>query len=209
MRPGIVHVAEEMDGSYWSGRFSAFHDLGNRMGDSTGEAMELEDALAWARERADRIVLRIGDEHVPVEAAQPVVRRRIERERWRDRTDADRPIAWTVTATLVVPYEVARADADALVAPLAAAADDWDAEPFDGLAADQRRARRTAKGGEAGWFSYNEPAYRLRWTREAPTCAAALAQVAVEPPAGWKLRLEAEPREPPRSGAGRAPRPPR
>jgi hypothetical protein len=206
MRRGIVHVSEELEGSYWSGYFTAFHDLGNRVGDSTDEALELEQALAWARERADRIMLRIGDEYVPVEAAKPVVRRRIESERWRDRTDADPPIAWTVTATLVVPYEVARGVADALLAPLAAAADEWDAEPFDGLEADLEAARRA---GRSGWFSYHEPAYRLRWTREAPTRAAAIAQVHVESPAGWKLRVEAEPREPPRSGAGRAPRSPR
>jgi hypothetical protein len=121
------------------------------------EGLTLEEASAWARERAERVILRLGDgDYVSADAwvGPPPVRRWPAGQEWKARTDADPPIDWVVTATVTAPHGISRVDADALVAPLAATAADWDAELFDEWDADHERARRRARGRENyGWFS--------------------------------------------------------
>jgi hypothetical protein len=122
-RPGIVYIAEDEEAviagddsdHFLTGRFYGHLDKGNRISDEF-EDRSLEDALAWARERADRIVVRagygpayaIGFESEsrlpwPREGIGQPVRRRTPDEEWKDRTDADPDATWQATLGLVPP----------------------------------------------------------------------------------------------------------
>jgi hypothetical protein len=116
-RSGIVYVGEEMDAAFWTGRFSvhwesgAEHEMGPR-------AVSLEEALAWARARADVVLVRPGDDgyysagpkradEFPVWTSreQPPTRRRVAQLAYMDRTEDDEPIDWEceISATVQRP----------------------------------------------------------------------------------------------------------
>lgn len=206
MRKGIVWLTEDEDEGFLEGTFSGFHDLDPRLGEECF-GLPLPEALAWARERADQVCVELGDHRRFSAGAKPLpdfpawppddlpepVRRRPPGQEWRDRTEADAPIDWTVTAW------IARADGrlgedDELIRALAerAGAVRWDRKGLDGVLADMPQAR----GDEAvGWFSYHRPAYRLVFTAGAPTAdqAQALVSGRLDLPAGWVAELETAP----------------
>ena len=65
MRPGVVFIGEDeetVDGDrFLTGRFSGYLDKGNRRWDAFHD-LSLDEAVAWARERADRIVVHFAYE---------------------------------------------------------------------------------------------------------------------------------------------------
>ena len=122
-RAGTVFIAEQEDavftGSqhdhYFTGRFGGYLDKGDRVWDSF-DGLALEEALAWARARADRIVVRVGhglryaigfapDSALPwpADGLEPPARRRTPDEAWKDRTDADPDATWQATIALAPP----------------------------------------------------------------------------------------------------------
>ena len=192
MGKGAVWMSEDLEGGCLLGTFSGVHDTGGARPRAEFSDLPIEEALAWARARADRVCVEIVSTRYSA-GARPLddypawpppdlpalVRRRPPGEEWRDRTDEDAPIAWAVVAWVErtdgsIPR---RADWDPAIAALAAraGADGWDTEELDASIAAMERALRRAKPGEAvGWFSYGHAAYRLRFTVEAPTRARAL-----------------------------------
>jgi hypothetical protein len=209
-RRAFLAEVEEHDGPerWLTGRFRCAAD------DELGPELALEEALAWARSRARRIQLRLGEGEPysagsdpvpglpawPPDDLPPLVRRRPSDERWRDRTDADPPIAWRVEATLRPPGDAVpeREAVRTVVAAAAerAGADSWDSDALDQLRADVDQARREAGGAEEfGWTSYGAPEGRAVFTVVASTPAAAEADVArrVQAPAGWRVRCAAVP----------------
>jgi hypothetical protein len=213
MRKGAVWMSEDLEGGHLLGTFSGVHDTGGARPRDAFSDLPIEDALAWARARADYVCVEIvytrysaGAKPLsdypewPPHDLPALVRRRPPGEEWRDRTDDDAPIAWAVVAWVEradcsVPE---RADWDGAVAALAAqaGADSWDTEELDASIAAMERALRRAKPGEAaGWVSWGHAAYRLRFTVKAPTRARALEAIRRRcvPPDGLTLTLEAEP----------------
>jgi hypothetical protein len=200
---GVVWISEDIDyaedGSYLTGRFYGHLDRG-RVSDEF-EDLSLEEAVAWGRARAQRVLIRIGyGRHVPVDDADltPPVRRRTPDEEWKDRTEADPPIAWAAEVLLSPPDPEARQDG--VVAAVAEAAGArWDSEPLDGWVRDLRAARRRLREGKGGsWITEWSPSYRLRLTVEASTHdqAVATARSRCPAPAGWREYVTAEPARP-------------
>jgi len=137
-RIGIVWLGEDVGdepgeiGIVYSGRFSGYHDTGVEASDHPGiEDVTLAEGLRWARERADDVRVRIGDELFSAGTAAieglavladglVVERRRPVSEEWRDRTDADEPIGWQVEVDLTPPRHAPGApEWDAVVAEIA------------------------------------------------------------------------------------------
>jgi len=187
-----VFIAEDEDGDpsghYLTGRFYGHVDDGERMTDSF-ENLSLDEALAWAHERADRIVVRIGygpsyaigfesESRLPwpAEGLPQPVRRRTRDEEWKDRTDADPYATWRATLGLGPPPGDRRlAEWDAVVASVAGELGaTWSAADLDGWLAD-------VPSGEGGWVTDHARRYEVEITVKAPTAArardAALAQV--------------------------------
>ena len=149
MGKGAVWISEDLEGGYLLGTFSGVHDTGGARPRDAFSDLPIEEALAWARARADHVCVEIvyarysaGARPLDDYPAWPphdlpaLVRRRPPGEEWRDRTDDDDPIAWAVVAWVAradssMPV---RADWDAAVAALAAraGADGWDTEELDG-----------------------------------------------------------------------------
>lgn len=199
---------------FLTGRFHGHLDKGNRIWDSF-EGLSLEEALGWARERADRIVARVGygpEYAIAFEsesllpwpsdglAAQPV-RRRTPDEAWKDRTDADPDATWQATLALGPPAppdgqadDQRRPEWDDVVASLAAELGaTWSASNLDGwfaaVRSAQRRARRSPTG-DVGWTTTHTRRYEMSMTIHAPTAAHArdAAQARVPPlPDGWSV----------------------
>ena len=225
MRPGVVFIAEEEDSSFTgagfdrflTGRFEGHLEQGDRVAGSF-EDLALEEALAWARERADEIVLRVGYEDVyaigfepgddvdarpwPEGGIEAPVRRRTPDEAWKDRTDADPDARWEATIALTPPpppegfMEERRepgwdAVVEAVAGELGAA---WSAENIDGWMAEMRAAARRARRsptGEAGWATSFTRAYAVTFGVLAPTAARAREAAAArlpELPPGWSAR---------------------
>jgi hypothetical protein len=191
----VVWIAEDTepteDGEYLTGRFYGHVDDGDRIADAF-EDLSLDEAVAWGRARADRVLIRIGHgRHVPVEEADltPPPRRRIPSEEWKDRTEADPPIAWAVDVMLSPPDP--RVRQDEVVAGIAEAAGGrWDAEPLEG-----RLAETDAQRGQEVYVLSHSASYRVRLRLEAPTHdqAVAAARARCDPPAGWRVAAFAEP----------------
>lgn len=219
---GSVFIAEEDDvvaapgELYLTGRFWASWQTPDCVREEAF-GLSAEDAIAWGRERADRVFIRLGvgdyywagiGQAPPGAAPWPppdlpeLTRRRHPDVAYRDRTPDDPEIGWQVTL-----WVGSQRPADALpgvrvwagveTGAIAAIADragaTWDSEARDELLADLDRARRASKrrGQEAvGWMSYGRDAYRLRLRISAPTEQLACDRAAsrVELPAG--LRLE-------------------
>jgi hypothetical protein len=205
-------VSEEMDfdgvARWFTGRFRC-----SAGGESAGD-LPLEEALARARAGAAVVVVRLGDDRMfsagrepasglpvwPPDELPPLVRRRPPDERWRDRTEADPPIAWHVVVAIGPPGERVpeREAVRTVVARVAerGGADSWDTDGLDRLLADIDQARRDAGGGEDfGWYSSGSTEGRAVFTAVASTPAAAEGDVAarIEAPAGWRVRCEAVP----------------
>jgi hypothetical protein len=221
-RRGSVFIAEEDDvlpgpgELYLTGRFWASWQT---PGGVREEAFGLlaDDAIAWGRERTDRVFIRlgVGDYYwagigpaPPGAAPWPppdlpeLTRRRHPDFAYRDRTPDDPEIEWEVTLW-VGPRRRAGAptgvsvwagvDAGAIAAIADRAGATWDSEARDELLADVDRARRAAERrgrAAAGWMSYGRDAYRLRLSVLAPTMQQACdrARSRVELPAGLRFK---------------------
>lgn len=197
----VVWISEdteyEEDGEYLTGRFYGHVDTGE-LGDAF-EDLSLEEAVEWGRARGDRVLIRIGyGRHVPLEHAELVspVRRRVPDEGWKDRTDADPPVAWSATVRLTPPDPRApRAELEAEVADSAAGAP-WDGEELDEWLREYEEAERRLRAGAGRAFiSESSPSFTVRITVDAPTRAAAIesARSRITEPAGWRVRVYAEP----------------
>ena len=218
-RSGTVFIAEDEESSfngtdfdhYLTGRFAGYLDQGNRMGESF-EGLSLDEALDWARKRADRIVVRVGrgpeyalgfasaarEAWPPGGVAQPV-RRRVPEQAWKDRTDADPDATWQATLALAPPEsetaDQRRPEWDDVVVSVA---DDlgatWSADNLDAwfvvMRSAQRRARRSPSG-EAGWATHHTRAYEIEMTVRAPTASRARATALARMPRlpdGWSVQ---------------------
>ncbi len=132
---GVVFLLEETDFSeeaaLLTGRFSGHHQLDDELGDRIDDAPP-EVAIAWARDRADQVWIRLADDDVrywagvPGDAAsprwpppQPLRPRRRPGEEWRDRCPSDPPTTWFVLVDLSPPFEDPRPDWDAVVKEIA------------------------------------------------------------------------------------------
>jgi hypothetical protein len=200
------------DGVWLTGRFEG-HLEGRSSLLESFEDLPLEEALAWGRARAGRVLIRHGDEpdvhysagtehppgtpRWPPAALPPLVGRRHPSDRWRDRTDDDPPIPWRVELLLVPPadrrtLEELTANRDGWAVEGARIADaagaTFSAEPLDTFIADLMAAQRRAGGGEFGWASYGGINFVLELDVEAATLGraheAALARLALPP--GWR-----------------------
>lgn len=218
-RRGVVWIAEEVEwdddggGSWLTARFWAHHDTGRVAAEVEG--VSAEDAIAWGRERADTVHIRLGRgeyhtagavptpdlEPWPPPDLPPLVRRRPPADAWRDRTATDPPIAWAVQLSLHPAdwSEPDRAHWDCAIAELAGAAgaEGWDADALEANRADIEEARRRAAPREDfGLYTSHRPAYRISLTEQAPTQALAIEQARrrVPAPAGWEVVTRAEPR---------------
>jgi hypothetical protein len=205
-------IAEDVDYDYdlggwaFTGTFDASVQTDEEILEEA-DGVSLDDALAWARARSPRVMIRYGysgyfsagEESVPDAPPWPppdlpeFVRRRTPDEGWKDRTDADPSIAWRVVASLRPPGSAAagrRPEDVRLVTDLAVTtgADDWDGHLIDHFA----RAAAAATGQTV----YTEiPAYRLHYSVRASTPARAADDVRRQlgAPAGWELSISAEP----------------
>jgi hypothetical protein len=192
-----VFIAEDEDAGYLTGRFYGHLDEDRRLADSF-EDLSLEEALAWARERAERIVVRIGYGPSyaigfeseswlpwPSEGLPQPVRRRTPDEQWKDRTDADPDARWHATIGLAPPPGDQRLpEWDAVVAAIAdELGATWSAANLDGWFADR-------PSGEGAWVTGHSRRYEIVITVEAPTAARArdAALTRVPPlPDGWRV----------------------
>jgi hypothetical protein len=214
---GAVWIHEDevidIDGTVLLATFSGFHDTGGSRPGEEFHALPIDEAIAWGRERADKVYVTLGwegrywagagpsDEYPawPPEDLPRPVRRRPRGEEWKDRTDADEPIRWAVSAWLrLAGGSMPGRDRDGEVAAIAerCGAEGWDADELDGALADVERARRAARGSESySWFSYHRGAYRLQFAENAPTRERAIEQARRRcgTPDGWAVEFDAEP----------------
>lgn len=222
-RNGTVFIAEDQDAvwtglgfdSYFTGRFYGHRETATRTAGSF-EDLSLLEALDWARERADRIVVRIGygpsyaigfaDDELrawPDGGLPEPERRRVPDEAWKDRTEADLDATWRADVALAPPApsggesdDVRLTEWDRAVADVAAVMGaTWSADRIDGWFADARAAEREARRsptGEAGWSTSYARSYRLELSVRAPTAARArTAGEALVPtlPDGWTAEV--------------------
>jgi hypothetical protein len=176
------------------------------------EGLTLDEALEWGRARARRVLIRVGErkywsagaETVPDvepwqrDAHPPVVRRRPENERWKDRAPSDPPISWTVEVSLAPSWERNHRlfdDLSALEEEVAAAVaatkpDAWTREEVDAFFA----AIEASTGGS--WVA-PAPRWVLTFTYTAATrdLAANAVKRRVSPslPTGWEVFAQAVP----------------
>jgi hypothetical protein len=193
-----VFIAEDEDAGYLTGGFSGYLDYGRRLADSF-EDLSLDEALAWARARSERIVVRIGYGPSyaigleseswlpwPSEGIPQPGRRRTPDEEWKDRTDADPDATWHATIGLGPPPGDRRLpEWDAVVAAVAAELGaTWSAANLDGWFAD-------VPSGEGAWVTGHSRQYEIVITADAPTAPrardAALARVPPLPD-GWRAK---------------------
>jgi len=203
-----VWIAEEPDGSFWSGRFSA----GCQGSDCQGveqrgpQGVSADEAIAWARGHARLVFIRPGDSpHYysagaepgnagrerltppwPVEGGRPA-RRRMAGLEYLDRTVLDPPIAWEVTIATRLP---SAAIEDAFLGGVAAAVGALQvtreaqaitlAFQIEGRVIDEVRERAAA-------------IYRNALSR-------AVAGVDVAAPFGWQISVSVEPATGARAG---------
>ena len=120
----MVWIAEEPDGSFWSGRFSAqCRGSECRGAEPRGpQGVSADEAIAWARGHARLVFIRPGDtshyysagdeagsagkdQITPLWPAEGrrVTRRRMAGLEYLDRTALDPPIAWDVTIVTRLP----------------------------------------------------------------------------------------------------------
>jgi hypothetical protein len=215
----VVFLSEDLDwdadgDSWWLGTFSG--SLQPVDPDATEPSdhfhgLSLDDALAWSRARAARVLLRVGDlpEHEageeapsraprwPPETVPPLGRRRIASQTWKDRTEDDPDVEWQVELGLVPPEgwsltdtqlpgraEEARALADRAGAH--AVSDD----AIEGFLTDIRAARDCAGGtGPFTWSTIHSPQFLLRFHETAPTVRQAVdaARGRLTLPDGWEV----------------------
>jgi hypothetical protein len=122
VRPGTVWITEDFDDrefGYLTGLFSAHwqgpddeHELGPQLA-------PVEEALAWARERADVVLIRSGEsDYYSAGARQPegrelpewpagaqFTRRRAPSAAYLDRTEDDEPILWQIRLHVSIPVQ--------------------------------------------------------------------------------------------------------
>lgn len=205
----VVVPGEERADRYLTGRFSGHLDTGGGTIAAEFADLSLDAALAWARERADRIVVHLGDAGPyviggkpgagylawPEEGLPQPARRRAPDEAWKDRTDADPDATWAVTLYLAPPHGDApdRAAwdpvADAAARALGAS---WSAKELNGFLADVRRAERS---GREYVMTSHRRAYTVEIAVQAPTQARAVAAARERAPAlpdGWELGVGAQ-----------------
>lgn len=145
--------------------------------------------------------------------APQFVRRRPARERWKDRTPADPPIAWAVVADLAPETVVGEpwplvedpSGTDLRAAAIIAgwAPDSWSDDEVVAHRRETRRARRRALlrapfTRQRAYFVRSGPGWLLHWTVTAATAEQAIAPLRerlVAPP-GWEVLLRAEPAGP-------------
>jgi hypothetical protein len=230
VRTGRVWIAEEEesvpgDGTYLLGTFFGHHESGPGKSWPQFSGLSAEAAIEWGRARSSKVSIRLGDGRgyfcagelcSPGEPRWPpldlphLLRRRPPNETWKERTFADPPIEWAVTAWLTPAewspraWEAARTGWDRTVAALAAQldADGWDADELESMAAGinaAAAAARAAPDASFGWIhSTTAPrvGYRVRLRESASTReqAITLGRDRCEPPTGWEVHFTAEPR---------------
>lgn len=218
-RRGTVFLSEDTDhepfeGELHLGTFSGHHE-GTRDVLASIDARPLAEALAWARERAETVILTLGD-HERFSAGdvdepglprwpddRVVERRRPPGEEWRDRSPGDSPVAWAVEVELTPPFVEPRPDWEPVVGTLAAAADAlrWDrgslrADPGAALLADE------GVDDDGTFAGYDRASFVLELVVDAATADLAL-RAGVErcaAPRGWSVLATAQP--PRRCGPG-------
>jgi hypothetical protein len=135
----VVWIAEESDGSFWSGRFSAeCQGPECRAAQRRGpQGVSADEAIAWARAHAGLVFIRPGDSSHYYSAGdepgsagrdqstppwpaggRPLARRRMAGLEYLDRTTLDPPIPWEVSIMTRLP---GAAIENAFLASLAAA----------------------------------------------------------------------------------------
>ncbi len=199
---GVVYLAEDTESvglgeEIFCATFSGYH------GDEDQVFAELanvgvEEALAWARLRADEILIRLADGNHYFAAGRknsandpdwppndlgPLVRRRPPGEAWRDLRDDAPGSRWNVVLHAHPPTVERRPECDALIRRLASTLGaDWSATSLDAAIADIR--------GHASWTTSHATAYVLEMQVIAPNAGTAerLTRAQVELPADWRLR---------------------
>ncbi len=198
------------DGWWLTGRFYGHIESDGRVV-ARFEDLDVDGALAWARERAEKVLIQFDSEYFsagrehppkaprwPPEDLEALVRRRDPDDRWRDRTDAGPPIAWTIVVCLTPPGGSRDLDEDerqrdawcdvAATVARDAGAQRWDSASFDWYLRDRLKARAEAAPGD-GYFVYARApaAFRLLLTADAATPEAATEQALSRCalPAGW------------------------
>ena len=220
LKDAVVFIAEDMEmvpsptgfDRYYTGRFHGHRETRTRFS-GTFEDLGLDEALAWAHERAQRSVIRFGPgPHYAIgftgEGTEPwpdgglpaPQRRRVPDEAWKDRTEADPETDWTVTFALEPPeapdVDFHRPEWDVVVDAFAARIGaEWSANELDGYLAELhavvRRARR-AGAEEWGWYTERRRAYEVRWLVRASTVDGARAAADVAAPRlpdGWRVEV--------------------
>jgi hypothetical protein len=107
----VAFIAEDVEldarGPVATGRFSGSLQTEREIGDATDDGLSLAEAVRWARERADPVVVRIAGEEPCVDTAVDLSRelRRRRPAGWEflDRTSADPPILWDVIVEVEKP----------------------------------------------------------------------------------------------------------
>jgi hypothetical protein len=188
-------------GTVWTGRFGAWHDLGDGAAAARLDDATAAEAVSWGRERAPHVWIRLGDSdyfaagdgHAPDDDAprwDPALapaRRRPPGEQWRDRAEDAEPIDWLVEVDLSPPHIRPRPDWEAKVARIAArgGASGWRArgDADDGRVGgwveiperfEDRAWLILDRGGVSGWGRFEATSYRLAFTLPAATVVHAM-----------------------------------
>lgn len=200
---GVVYLAEDIEyvgagNEIFCATFSGYHGDDDQVFAKIAKS-GLEEALAWARLRADEILIRLADgNHYfaagrensandpvwPPDDLGPLVPRRPPGEAWRDFPDDAPGSRWRVVLHAHPPTVELRSEWDALIQRLATTLGaDWSAATLDAAIADIR--------GHAGWTTSHATAYVLEMQVIAPNAGTAerLARAQVELPADWRLRV--------------------
>ncbi len=200
-------ISEDVDcdehGDRWAlGTFRGYHDTGDTQRDDDRiEGVDAAEAIAWGKARADTVLIRAGEgPHLsagthqapdadpwPPGGPEPLIRRRVESHRWKDRTETDPPITSSVTWAAVPPPST----------DLAAARDDLVSSAHEAVGAgievstwslDTRIADTAAARGQ-GFATHGAPVPHLTLQVDAPTATTAIetSRPGIALPEGWQL----------------------
>ncbi|MDA0178705.1 hypothetical protein OJ997_00235 [Solirubrobacter phytolaccae] len=208
MGDGTVWISEdtewdEHEDTFLTGAFSGYHDTG-RMAEEF-EGLTVEAAVEWGRARADRVYVQHDGEHYSAGTEHPpefplwpppnlpdFVWRREPADAWKDRTDADPPIAWAVTAWVSpdddrIPEP---SDDEPLRAVAERAGARFDLDQLTELRAQLASARDST-------YILGRMAYRMRLEVPASTAAQAqsIASERLSLPDGWEPHFEVAPQD--------------